>query len=134
MTGSTTGSSPKSAGRGFWLRTSRMERKARGEVYYEAGIAYGLNIPVVFTCRQDKLDQVRVDARQYNHIVCNEPGDPNKALQHRILATIGDGRVLVSKPPNCNRRSTAEDNKPRENSMLNGRFPLAVASQLLPIE
>ena len=66
---------------------------ARGGVYYEAGFAHGLNIPVIFTCRQDILEKIHFDTRQYNHI----PWEPekleefSKALADRIAAVIGDG-------------------------------------------
>ena len=66
---------------------------ARGGVYYEAGFAHGLNIPVIFTCRQDILEKIHFDTRQYNHI----PWEPekleefSKALADRISAVIGDG-------------------------------------------
>ena len=41
---------------------------ARGGVYYEAGFAHGLNIPVIFTCQKDVLEDIHFDTRQYNHI------------------------------------------------------------------
>ena len=40
----------------------------RGSVYYEAGLAMGIGIPVVWTCREDLLHEVHFDTRQYNHI------------------------------------------------------------------
>lgn len=67
------------------------EDGARGGVYYEAGFAHGLNIPVIFTCHKDALDKVHFDTRQYNHIVWEEPEDLCKKLSQRISATIGDG-------------------------------------------
>jgi len=63
----------------------------RGGVYYEAGFAHGLNIPVFFTCRKDVLDKVHFDTRQYNHIVWETAGDLRKQLADRISAVIGDG-------------------------------------------
>ena len=66
---------------------------ARGGVYYEAGFAHGLNIPVIFTCRADLVEKVHFDTRQYNHITW-EPGkleEFRKALADRISAVIGDG-------------------------------------------
>lgn len=64
---------------------------ARGGVYYEAGFAHGLNIPMFFTCRADKLDDLHFDTRQYNHIVWKTPEDLRKQLALRISAVIGDG-------------------------------------------
>lgn len=67
------------------------ETGARGGVYYEAGFAHGLNIPVIFTCRKDALDKVHFDTRQYNHIVWETPEELCEKLSQRISATIGDG-------------------------------------------
>lgn len=67
------------------------EPGARGGVYYEAGFAHGLNIPVVFTCRQDSIEKVHFDTRQYNHIVWTDANDLREKLKNRILATIGEG-------------------------------------------
>ena len=67
------------------------ETGARGGVYYEAGFAYGLDIPVIFTCRADTLDKIHFDTRQYSHIPWTEPKDLIEPLKNRILARIGDG-------------------------------------------
>ena len=67
------------------------EGGARGGVYYEAGFAYGLNIPVIFTCREDMFDNIHFDTRQYNHIGWAEPDDLVEPLKQRILARIGEG-------------------------------------------
>ena len=42
---------------------------ARGGVYYEAGLARGLGIPVIWTCREDMFkDKLHFNTRQYPHI------------------------------------------------------------------
>lgn len=64
---------------------------ARGGVYYEAGYAHGLNVPVIFTCREDAIDRVHFDTRQYNHITWKDPEQLRERLAQRISATIGDG-------------------------------------------
>ena len=64
---------------------------ARGGVYYEAGFAHGLNMPVLFTCRQDAIEHVHFDTRQYNQITWETPEDLRTRLVQRISATIGDG-------------------------------------------
>lgn len=71
----------------------------RGGVYYEAGFAHGMDIPVIFTCRDDVIGQIHFDTRQYNHIVWNADKFDNfrKALTDRISATIGDARNILSK-------------------------------------
>lgn len=64
---------------------------ARGGVYYEAGFAHGLNMPVIFTCRADTLKHVHFDTRQYNHIAWENIDTLKNQLAQRISATIGDG-------------------------------------------
>lgn len=67
---------------------------ARGGVYYEAGFAHGLNIPVIFCCRKAEFEQVHFDTRQYNHIVWETPTELRQRLLARISAVIGDGPNL----------------------------------------
>ena len=64
---------------------------ARGGVYYEAGFAHGLNIPVIFTCREDALEKVHFDTRQYKHIVWKTAEELQTRLVECICAVIGDG-------------------------------------------
>ena len=64
---------------------------ARGSVFYEAGFAHGLGLPVIFTCRQDQYDDLHFDTRQYPHIGWTEPADLREPLKHRIEALIGRG-------------------------------------------
>ncbi len=68
----------------------------RGGVYYEAGFAYGLDIPVIFTCRKDALEKIHFDTRQYNHIVWETPEELRDKLAKRIGAVIGDGPLKDS--------------------------------------
>jgi hypothetical protein len=69
------------------------EMGARGGVYYEAGFAHGLNIPVIFCCREDAIGNVHFDTRQYNHIIWNTPEELRTKLAQRISATVGDGPI-----------------------------------------
>lgn len=67
----------------------------RGGVYFEAGFAKGLGIPVIFTCQKGKWEKkLHFDTRQYNHIIWENPEDLKTKLQNRIRATI-----QVSHPP-----------------------------------
>jgi len=66
-------------------------KEARGGVYYEAGFAHGLNIPVIYTCRKDCIENIHFDTRQFNHIVWENPEDLLQQLTTRILAVIGEG-------------------------------------------
>ncbi len=62
--------------------------KPRGGVYFEAGLAMGLGIPVIWTVRQDQIGDVHFDTRQYNHIVYESAEDLKTKLYNRIGATI----------------------------------------------
>ena len=64
---------------------------ARGGVYYEAGFAQGLGIPVIFTCRKDMIDEIHFDTRQYAHIQWDTTCELRNSLRDRILARIGEG-------------------------------------------
>jgi hypothetical protein len=61
---------------------------ARGGVYYEAGFAQGLRIPVIWSCRENCLEHVHFDTRQFNHIVWTDPADLRVKLLNRIRAVI----------------------------------------------
>jgi nucleoside 2-deoxyribosyltransferase len=67
--------------------------KPRGGVYYEAGFAHGLGIPVIWTARKGMMDYLHFDTRQYSHIVWENPADLFEKLKNRIAATIGEGPV-----------------------------------------
>ena len=60
----------------------------RGGVYYEAGFANGLGIPLIWTCHDDAVENLHFDTRQYNHIVWQEPVDLRSQLVDRIAATL----------------------------------------------
>ena len=63
----------------------------RGGVYYEAGFAHGLGLPVIFMCRQD--DELHFDVRQYNCIFWKPDAllEAQERVKNRILATLGQG-------------------------------------------
>ena len=67
------------------------EAGVRGGVYYEAGFAHGLGLSVIFTCRNDMIDKVHFDTRQFNHIVWENPDDLREQLSNRIGSVLGDG-------------------------------------------
>ena len=58
-------------------------------VYYEAGFAHGLGLPVIWCVRHDDLEKVHFDTRQYNHIVWESETELGDRLKDFILATIG---------------------------------------------
>jgi hypothetical protein len=70
----------------------------RGGVYFEAGYALGQALRVIWTCREDDLEKVHFDTRQYNFLPW-KPGeyvDLANRLQNRIEATLGRGPVRNS--------------------------------------
>ena len=64
---------------------------ARGGVYFEAGFAEGLGIPVIYTCRKNMMDKLHFDTRQYAHIVWGTSSELRDGLLNRIRARIGEG-------------------------------------------
>ena len=60
----------------------------RGGVYFEAGFAMGLGIPLIWTCREDHIGGAHFDTRQYNHVVWSTPEDLRDRLTARIEATV----------------------------------------------
>lgn len=60
----------------------------RGGVYFEAGFAMGLGLPVIWTCKATDIDNLHFDTRQYNHITWQDPADLKTKLKNRIAATI----------------------------------------------
>jgi hypothetical protein len=63
----------------------------RGGVYYEAGFAQGLGLPVIWMCREDHINHVHFDTRQFNHITWTDASDLREKLKNRIGAVLGDG-------------------------------------------
>lgn len=61
----------------------------RGGVYFEAGFAMRLGIPVIWTCRKEHFGgEIHFDTRQYNHIVWETEEELHERLYNRIRATI----------------------------------------------
>lgn len=65
----------------------------RPGVYFEAGFAAGLGLPVIWTVHDTDLDVVHFDTRQYNHIVWNDLADFRARLRDRIVATVRSPRA-----------------------------------------
>ena len=61
----------------------------RGSVYYEAGFAHGHELDVIYCCRQDCIDGLPFDTRQYHHIVWETPEELRRELTERIRARVG---------------------------------------------
>ena len=63
----------------------------RHGVYYEAGYARGMGLPVISTCRNDEIEKLHFDTSQQNHIDWKTPGELRERLANRIRAVIGLG-------------------------------------------
>ena len=64
-----------------------------GGVYYEAGFAHGLDIPVIYTVHENCMKAVLFDTSPINHITWENPKDLRTKLQKRIEATVGRSPV-----------------------------------------
>jgi nucleoside 2-deoxyribosyltransferase len=60
----------------------------RRGVYFEAGFAMGLGIPVVWTCQQVDHKNTHFDTRQYQHLLWKTPEDLRELLKNHIAARI----------------------------------------------
>lgn len=62
----------------------------RNGVYFEAGYAMGLGIPVIWSCQASEIREGKLhfDTRQYNHIDWETPEELMKRLYNRIRVTI----------------------------------------------
>lgn len=63
----------------------------RGSVYYEAGFAHALGLPVIFTRRKDEKGVVHFDTDHFYRIEWKTPEDLQKQLKVKIEAAIGEG-------------------------------------------
>lgn len=60
----------------------------RGGIYFEAGFALGLGLPVIWCVDKSDVEKLHFDTRQYNHIVYTDPDNLRVQLLNRIRATI----------------------------------------------
>jgi hypothetical protein len=63
-------------------------------VYFEAGVAVGLGIPVIATCRADYLEKLHFDIRHINTLKWETPEQLASDLAKRIAGVIGEGPLL----------------------------------------
>ena len=60
----------------------------RNSVYFEAGYALGMKLPLIWTCRSDHADKLSFDTRQYPHILWDTADDLQQQLINRIKAIL----------------------------------------------
>jgi hypothetical protein len=66
----------------------------RGGVYFEAGFALGLNLPVIWTCHEDHIGDLHFDTRQFNCLLWKDDfAELARRLQMRIEAVVGRGPI-----------------------------------------
>jgi len=74
------------------IKTSRLViadfTNQRNSVYFEAGFAMGMGLPVIWTCKKDQVEQLAFDIRQYPVILWETGEDLKKALENRIRAVL----------------------------------------------
>jgi len=58
----------------------------RTNVYYEAGLAQGIGLPLIWTCGDTDFDRLQFDTRQYTHIKWCAAEDLRQQLEDRIRA------------------------------------------------
>jgi len=63
----------------------------RGGVYFEAGFARGLGIPVIHTCRKDSFDVAHFDIRQINTVVWTKPEQLSEGIFWQVTGNLGPG-------------------------------------------
>jgi len=69
-------------------QTCQDKVRPRGGVYFEAGFAMGLGIPVIWVVRDDQLPQIHFDTRNYKYVTYKTPEELQTRLRQRIEATI----------------------------------------------
>ena len=72
----------------FLVADFTMQRRG---VYFEAGFALGLGMPVIWTCRKDQITKLHFDVRQYNCVDWGSEEELAARLQKRIEAIVGRG-------------------------------------------
>jgi len=60
----------------------------RNSVYFEAGFAMGLKIPVIWSCRENEVDILSFDTRQYPHVLWNTKEEFVEKIIQRIKTLV----------------------------------------------
>lgn len=58
-------------------------------VYFEAGFAMGLKMPVIWCVKKSDLADVHFDTRQYNHVVWKDEAELQDKLYYFVCAIVG---------------------------------------------
>ena len=68
---------------------------ARGGVYFEAGYAKGLGLPIIWCKRDDGVSKMHFDTDHYPHIIWKDAADLKTKLAAKIRAFVGQGPLAV---------------------------------------
>lgn len=68
----------------------------RGGVYFEAGYAFGRDMPIFWCCRRSDIGELHFDIRQFNCIDWESPAELAGRLSARIEAVLGPGPKKVT--------------------------------------
>lgn len=60
----------------------------RNSVYFEAGFAMGMGIPIIWTCHEDHIEELSFDTRQFPHIVWKDGEDLQQQIMNRIRVIV----------------------------------------------
>jgi len=60
----------------------------RNSVYFEAGLAMGMKIPIIWTCKKGHTKNLSFDTRQYPHLVWENGDELKKLIMDRIRVII----------------------------------------------
>ena len=62
----------------------------RQGVYYEAGYAMGLGLPVIWSVRSNHKSDMHFDTKQYKHIIWDTPEYLARELEALVIAAVGE--------------------------------------------
>lgn len=68
----------------------------RGGVYFEAGYAMGIGLPVFWTCEKSEMANLHFDIRQFNCIGWASPDELAERLSVRLEAVLGKGPKVIN--------------------------------------
>ena len=68
----------------------------RQGVYFEAGYAMGLGLPVIWSVRSNEIEDLHFDTRQFPHIVWSTEPELEEELEARVMVMVGAGQGRVS--------------------------------------
>jgi len=66
------------------LGPSREKLRSVDGVYFEAGFARGLNIPVIHTCKEPEFERAHFDTQQLPHLLWSNPAGLRDKLYYWI--------------------------------------------------